>query len=207
MGYLTLYKTTDHKMKSDNSNRQRQDIRLLRDRFVEGDDGAFAEIYRIYARELYAFGIFLRAKTEIIEDALHDVFVELYQRREKLAGIQNLKVYLMVAFKNRLFYLRKKEQISIEITDRQAYFYSDSNYMETLMEYEDSLLETNRTVKKVMSELNAHQQEVLYHRFIEGLTIDEIALLMNINYQSVKNLLHRSIKKIRGGMPGRGTPS
>lgn len=194
-------------MINDKSNRQRQDIRLLRDRFAAGDDGAFAEIYWVFARELYAFGIFLRAKVEIIEDALHDVFVELYQRREKLAGIQNLKVYLMVAFKNRLFYLRKKEQISTEITDRQAYFYSDSNYMETLMEYEDSLLETDRMVKKVMSELNAHQQEVLYHRFIEGLSIDEIALLMNINYQSVKNLLHRSIKKIRGGIPGQGTPS
>lgn len=193
-------------MKPEDEKKTGKEDLLLRDRFVEGDDCAYAEIYRLYAKNLYAFGLSCHAKPELIEDAIHDIFVEIYGRREKLAHVHNLKLYLMVAFKNRLFYLLKKEEISVEITDKYSQFYAEKNYMDTLIEREESLVERELLVKRVMSELNQHQQEVIYHRFIEGFSLDEIALLMNINYQSVKNLLHRSIKKIRMMNPG-GTVS
>lgn len=168
----------------------------LMERFIEGDDLAYAEIYRTYAGDIYSFGLSLHAKKEIIEDALHDIFVEIYARRKKLSSINNLKLYLLIAFKNRLFYLTKREEISTEITDRYTQFYTDADFIDAWIETESDN-EREALVKRMMSELNLHQREVIYHRFVEGMSLDDIALLMNINYQSVKNLLHRSIKKLR----------
>ncbi len=169
--------------------------RLLHD-FLEGDDGAFAKIYELYARDLYAFGLSLRAKPALIEDAVHDVFTDIYIRREKLAEIRNLKLYIMGAFRNRLFFLLKKEAVYTEMTDSDSHGQKERSNMETWMEKEN-IDEKELRVKRLMSELNIRQREVLYYRFVDGLSVEDIASLMGINYQSVKNLIHRAIKKLR----------
>ena len=47
------------------------------------------------------------------------------------------------------------------------------------------------------SALSKRQQEIIHYRFVEELKIEEIAKLLNINYQSVANTIQRSLKKIR----------
>ena len=184
-----------------NSTKRNTDVNSIKDRFLKGDDLAYAELYRIYAKDIYAFGLSLRAKPQLIEDAIHDIFVEIYARREKLSAVNNLKLYLMIAFKNRLFYLMKKEEISTEISDRYTQFYTDADFVDTWTEIESDG-ERNSLIHKLLSELNIHQREVIYHRFVEGMSIHDIAMLMNINHQSVKNLLNRTIKKMRSSSAG-----
>ncbi|MBS1320948.1 MAG: RNA polymerase subunit sigma-70, partial [Parabacteroides sp.] len=41
------------------------------------------------------------------------------------------------------------------------------------------------------------QNEVIYYRYVEEMSYDEIGELMHMNNQSVRNLVHRSILKIR----------
>lgn len=48
-----------------------------------------------------------------------------------------------------------------------------------------------------MSQLPSRQKEVIYYRYIQELKLDEITGLMGMNYQSVQNLLQRSLKKFR----------
>jgi RNA polymerase sigma factor (sigma-70 family) len=168
----------------------------LRDEFLAGNESAYSSIYELYAKDLYAFGLSLRAKQELIEDAIHDIFVEIYTHRENLQKVDNLKFYFLAAFRNRLFFLLKKETHSFEITEKDMQGLEEKNFQELWIEKEDET-EKQLLVKRLLSELNKNQKEALYHRFVEGLSCDEIALLMNINYQSAKNLIHRSIKKLK----------
>ncbi|HEY5593324.1 MAG TPA: sigma-70 family RNA polymerase sigma factor [Paludibacter sp.] len=168
----------------------------FRDEFLAGNESAYSSIYELYARDLYAFGLSLRAKQELIEDAIHDIFVEIYTHRKNLEKVDNLKFYFLVAFRNRLFFLLKKESHTFEITEKDMLGLEEKNFLELWIENEDDT-EKQLLVKRLLSELNKNQQEALYHRFVEGLSCDEIALLMNINYQSAKNLIHRSIKKLK----------
>ena len=171
-------------------------IHQLRDEFVAGDDKAYSTLYNLFAKDLYAFGLSLRANTELIEDAIHDIFVDIYAHRQNLEKVDNLKFYFIAAFRNRLFYLIKKESKTTEITETNFQGLNERDYQEEWIERE---IETEKQVllKKLFRELNEHQREALYHRFVEGLSCDEIAELMNINYQSAKNLIHRSIKKLK----------
>ena len=171
-------------------------IHQLRDEFVAGDDKAYSTLYNLFAKDLYAFGLSLRANTELIEDAIHDIFVDIYSHRQNLEKVDNLKFYFIAAFRNRLFYLIKKESRTTEITETNFQGLNERDYQEEWIERET---ETEKQVllKKLFRELNEHQREALYHRFVEGLSCDEIAELMNINYQSAKNLIHRSIKKLK----------
>lgn len=181
------------------SSEQSNDViksKKLRDKFVAGDDNAYSAIYNLYAKDLYAFGLSLRVKTEIIEDAIHDIFIEIYSHRHNLENVDNMKYYFMAAFRNRLFFLLKKESNTYEMDEKNSYGLEEKDYQETWIAQEEDTAK-QELVKKLFSELNKNQQEAIYHRYVEGLSCEEIANLMHINYQSAKNLIHRAIKKMK----------
>src|SRR5659263_8176 len=171
-------------------------INRLRDEFVGGDDNAYSTLYELYAKDLYAFGLSLRVKTELIEDAIHDIFVEIYTHRHNLEKVDNVKYYFLAAFRNRVFFLLKKESNTFKITETDMVGLEERDFQESWIEKEEDS-EKQLLVKRLLSELNQNQREALYHRFVEEMSCEEIATLMNINYQSAKNLIHRSIKKLK----------
>lgn len=174
------------------------DVHRLRDEFIAGDDSAYASLYQLYAKDLYAFGLSLNVSPCLIEDAIHDIFVDIYQHRKNLEKVDNLRFYFMAAFRNRLFNLLKKESRTFEITDRNEYLINDEvkDIQEVWIENETQS-EKELLINNLFSKLNQHQREALYHRFVVGLSCEEVANIMNINYQSAKNLIYRAIKKLR----------
>jgi len=183
-------------MKYRKTNLDNSTIDRLRDEFLSGDDKAYSAIYELYSKDLYAFGLSLHAKTELIEDAIHDIFVDIYTHRQNLAKVDNLKFYFIAAFRNRLFFLIKKESHTFEITENDIPECEEKNSQDLWIEKEETA-EKETLVKRLLSELNSNQREAIYLRFVEGLSCDEIAQLKNINYQSAKNIVHRAILKLK----------
>jgi RNA polymerase sigma factor (sigma-70 family) len=60
-------------------------------------------------------------------------------------------------------------------------------------------------MRQALSGLSKRQQEVIYLRFYVDADIDEIAEIMGLNRQSVYNLLHEGLKKLKksSGKPSR----
>lgn len=168
----------------------------LKDRFLAGDDEAFGRLYRLFARDLYALGLSLQVDSVLIEDAIHDVFEDIYRHKNRLKKVDKVKYYFFTAFRNRLFFLIKNEK-SQKV---KAENYSKSEL------YELGILENipiseekpknDEIIRKLMEGFSNKQREVIHYRFIEGLSISEISVLMEINCQSVKNLIYRTVKKI-----------
>lgn len=184
-------------MYSENTTSENLLVLKLRDQFLAGDEQAYSQIYRLFAKDLYAFGISLNvAPHEIVEDAIHDVFVEIYTRRENLRKVNNLKFYFIVAFRNRLFFLVNKNVRSYDINNVQVSEMSERDFEEIWIEKEIKN-EKLKMVREMLSYLNANQREAIYHRFIEGLSCEEVSHIMGINYQSAKNLIYRALKKIK----------
>ncbi len=55
----------------------------------------------------------------------------------------------------------------------------------------------NEKMVRMLEILSPRQREVIYYRFVEGLSYEDICQIMNMNYQSTQNLLQRSLKKLR----------
>ncbi|MFR1274228.1 MAG: sigma factor-like helix-turn-helix DNA-binding protein [Parabacteroides merdae] len=53
----------------------------------------------------------------------------------------------------------------------------------------------NKKVKEILSILTPRQKEIIYYRFIQEMSMEDICILMDINYQSAQNLIQRSLKK------------
>jgi len=170
---------------------------ILQERFLAGDDNAFASIYKLYAKDLYAFGLSLHVKTDYIEDAIQDAFIEIYTHKHLLKNVDNLKSYLIMTFRNRLFSLVKNAENYVEMDENFAEYESEELDTQTILIEQEEEDERENVVRLLLSELNTNQREALYHRYVEEMSYMDIASTMNINYQSAKNLVHRAITKLK----------
>ena len=176
----------------------RQDEQNSWNAFVSGDDNAFQHIYNTYVKQLFNYGTHFSDDVELVKDCVQDLFIKLYFNRKQLTHVTNFKVYLFGALKNTLFNVFKKESNHYHIDTIEPVFLVESSHEDELIENEQ-LEEQKRRIAQTLEQLSPRQREILHYRFIEELSYDEICHLMRMNYQSVRNLLHRTIAKIRSG--------
>ena len=65
-----------------------------------------------------------------------------------------------------------------------------------MIEREQDISQKER-ILEMLQTLNPHQKEIIYYRFEEGLSYEEIGTLMNMKTQSVQNNVQRAFKKLR----------
>ncbi|WP_165024150.1 RNA polymerase sigma factor [Dysgonomonas sp. ZJ279] len=175
----------------------------LWDSFLKGDDDAYSYIYKKYSKKLFIQGLQFTADRELIKDCIHDVFVRIYHNRNNLSSTNNIKLYLFVALKNSLlnaFKLQKKYTDSIDDLETEDFLIETEDTIEEQLINKETENHLKYKVTHLLSTLTSRQKEAVHYRFIESMSIDEICILMDMNYQSVQNLLQRSLKKIKDSL-------
>lgn len=172
--------------------------------FKEGDEEAYALIYRENVGAMYRYGMSLSSLSEyFVFDCIHDVFTEIWAKRQILSIPINVRSYLLKALKNRM---------QNQILRRESKFLplGEGDFDEL---WEDAIAEESNLinsiegfskedlVNKLINQLPPRQQEALRLRFIEELEYNEVATIMSINRQSAQNLVVRAIEKIRKTLP------
>lgn len=172
------------------------EIDLKREALFDGEEDLLAFMYRKYADNLYAYGLSFHSDIAMIEDAIHDVFIDICTNEKRLAHISNWRQYLIAAFRHRLLSLLQDNKRYVRMLNDTFDSFVEKNSQEEWIEKEEEN-EKEKKVKQLLSRLTQHQREAVHLRFIEGLSYDEIAEIMQINYLSVKTLVHRSMFTIR----------
>ena len=168
----------------------------LWNQFLEGDEKAYLYIYKLYAQDMYSYGMLFTTNSELVKDCLHDVFIKIHRNRKKLSQVDNIRLYLLKAMKNYLFdvFDKKKELFhndTIEPVFSPEYTIEDKIIRQEELHYQ------SRKIRQMLESLTPRQKEVLYYRYMKNLTYDKIGEIMQMNYQSILNLIQRSIKKLR----------
>lgn len=75
-------------------------------------------IYNQHVDNLYTYALYLGFEKEVVKDAIHDVFCRLWEERQSLDHVSNVKFYLFRSLKNRLLdiYKAKREFVEINTT-------------------------------------------------------------------------------------------
>ena len=127
-----------------------------------------------------------------------DIFTYLYRNKAQLVSPDNIKVYLFTALKNNLIKQIHKETITENLVE-DVPFVLELTVEEQFIQDEQYKNE-RKQVEKILSLLTSRQKEIIYYRFIQEMSMEEICTLMDLNYQSAQNLIQRSLKKIRSSM-------
>jgi len=166
-------------------------------RFKSGDQEAFAVLYNQHINALYNYGIKLCKDSDIVKDALQDLFLELFLSRDKLRiSPENLKFYLLLALKRNLIKkLKAGRKISHEFNASLDFESQYSIEFQIIEQEKDE--EINRKISDAIRQLPPKQKEAIYLRFNESLEYGEIAAILDITVESVRKQVHRALKTVR----------
>ncbi|MFT4856982.1 MAG: RNA polymerase sigma factor (sigma-70 family) [Algoriphagus sp.] len=164
------------------------------------DRQALSVIYDKYYQDLYFYLLKFYSQEDLVQNAIHDMFIDLWNSRKSIGEIKSLKAYLLVSSRRKLFKLIKDTQLN----SAQSFSYEDE-LTDIPFEYahEDFLIEKeideDRRIKilEAINQLPSRQKEAVYLRYYEKLSIEEISLVQGINYQSVLNNLQRAYEVLR----------
>lgn len=158
---------------------------------------AFEQIITRHYNSLFRFGTRFTKDIGLIEDCLHDLFVYIWDKRLSISSTDSIRKYLFKAFRHKmLLELQRTQRRGWVSEDEAAEIAPEHNFEDVLFFLEKERL-TAHKIKAVMSQLPERQQEALYLRYFEGLDIDHIAQVMDINRQSVSNHLHKALTYLR----------
>ncbi|WP_298738101.1 sigma-70 family RNA polymerase sigma factor [uncultured Chitinophaga sp.] len=164
----------------------------------QNSEQALAMLMRHYYADLYNYAARFARDEPLIKDCIQEVFISLWQRRETAGSIFSLRYYLLRAVKNKvlkaLYYNDRKTGLA-NFRDDYDFFHEFS--IERIIIERQISEEKAEKLKRTLALLTKRQKEVIYLKFYQHLDHGQIAELMSVSRQSVYNLLHEAIQKLR----------
>jgi RNA polymerase sigma factor (sigma-70 family) len=167
-----------------------------------GDELAFEELIRRFYRPLYHYGFKFTRDVDLLKDCIQDLFVELWMYRRNITQTEYVRVYLFKSLRRKLYKdaVRRGQTEPFEDGMADGFLHSES-FEDELVRTELSAYQRSR-LENLLKTLTDRQQEAIHLKFFAALPNDKIAEVMGLSYQSVANLLHRAVNKLREGWHG-----
>lgn len=174
-------------MKSDFEN-----LQLLWQGLREGKEQSLFELYKTLYNPLFNYGFISCRERENVEDAINQMFLELWENRLTLNSVVNVKSYLFT-------YLRRNIN-KIKAVDTREVFQDVELYERSILDYVVELQleeEIKVNIIKAIDKLTARQKQLIMLRFYENMDYDEISEKTGLVTQTVYNNIHQAIKFLR----------
>lgn len=173
------------------------DDALLWSNLKAGDKVAFSILFKKYYEDLVRYGKSLSPFYEKIEDCVQDVFADLWIYKNKLSDVTQAKPYLLASLRKRIIRTQERDYIFRKSNPLDAVTFLFELSIEDHFITEETSTSKIVYLNKLLNELPSRQKEALYLRFNQELSVSQIALLLEVNYQSANNLLHRALLSLR----------
>lgn len=172
--------------------------KLIWDKMKTGDEKSLSEVFTLYYTDLYKYGIKIFDLPDLVKDSIQDVFMRIWEKRDTIGDIQNPKAYLISSVRRKLF--ANKEIRSDEISDellkkegKQNFSFSTTEFIEI----EEISQQIRNSLVTAINNLPERQRELVFLRFYYNLKYLEIAKIMEVNEQTVRNMMQRTLSNLR----------
>ncbi|MET4084036.1 RNA polymerase sigma-70 factor (family 1) [Pedobacter sp. UYP30] len=172
---------------------QREENVLLQE-ISRGNEKSFRKLYDLYFHQITVYVFKISKSKEVTAEIVQDIFLKLWQKREELPQIENIKAYLYSLSRNRsIDYLRKLAREGKVIQALTEYHKKYSNATDQKMDAEDLLL----IIEQALYFLSDQKKRIFQLSKIDGMSHDEIAEMTNLSKSTIKNHLSESLKYLR----------
>ncbi|MCW3806656.1 RNA polymerase sigma-70 factor [Plebeiibacterium marinum] len=161
------------------------------------DISYFEDLYKKYYADLCTYALKYVKSNNLAEDIVSETFFKIWESKEKVKSISNIKGYLFKSvYNNCLYFLRTKEShptigdYDFSLLDTAAIPYKDA--LDTMM-----LNELAEYLEKAISKLPSQQQKVFRMKRFENKKNSEIAEELNLSVKTVEMHMTNASKHLK----------
>ncbi len=162
------------------------------------DSIALKVLYEKYYSSLCYFSSKFVKNTEIAEEVVSDVFLNIWMKRGRIEIRTSLKIYLYTSVRNRsLNYLK---QIKIDFEDLETADKENKSSelgADRIINYE----ELNDKINHLLKQLPEKREIVFRLNRVNGLSYKEISEILSISINTVQNQMVRAVKFLSDQYP------
>ncbi|MCU7552615.1 RNA polymerase sigma-70 factor [Chitinophagaceae bacterium LB-8] len=159
-----------------------------------GDTDAYLQLYNKYHSALYAYILRFIKIPELAEDVLQEVFLKIWEIRERINPDLSFQAYLYRISRNSVFKLVKKIAADEELRNQVAYHISET------IEDADLNLQWQRyheILQAAIHQLPPQRQKIFKLCRQEGKKYEEVAAELNISRNTVKEHMVLAVKFLK----------
>ena len=163
-------------------------------RVATGNREAFEQLYTTHLNSLHRY-IFLFTKSkEDSEEILQEIFIKIWENREKLSEVDSFKNYIFRSAKNKILdnirHLQVKQRVLLEIKrTKEIAEQTTSNHC--------AYREYYKVVQVAIEKLPPKRKLIFRLNVENGLSPDEIALRLNISKSVIQKQTYKAAHFIR----------
>jgi RNA polymerase sigma-70 factor (ECF subfamily) len=159
----------------------------------QGDEAAFARLFHTYHNRLRAFVMHLTGSEPLAEEIVQEIFIRIWEKREKLSRVTHFHPYLYAVAKNYSMSFLKK--LGREMARKQEW---EMSVVNASREGEDTVIKSyHNIIDQAVSELPDQRRKVYLLSRDEGLRQAEIAERLAISLETVKKHMVLALRSIR----------
>jgi RNA polymerase sigma factor (sigma-70 family) len=163
---------------------------------LPGDHLALDAIVKKHYNLLYQYGCKFSRDAGLVKDCIQDMFLYIWQKRHALQETASVEHYLMKGLRRRLERALTKTGATTEGIGFLEFPDTGATPDDQIIQQEQKTALAS-TIKQCIAQLSQRQQEIIYLRFYLNASATDIADIMQLNRQSVYNLLHDALNKLR----------
>jgi len=164
---------------------------------AQGSRGAFGELYKFYFPYVQRYVALFESAEISMDELTQDVFVRIWEKREKLSQVDAFRGYLFLVTRNVVFnYLRALKVLRLRQLSGNG---EDVDGVPGGNDPEGELLfkQYYNIAMEAIEKLPAGRRKILKMSLEQGLSLDEIATGLNITRSGVKKQLYAATSFVR----------
>jgi len=161
----------------------------------QNDEPAFNELFKRYWIRLYKTAFQYLKDKETSEEVVHDVFLNIWDRRAELEII-TFSSYMLVAVRYQIYNRMRAAKLPLVYVDDHFEDTDFSGYNTGVDKIEEQ--ELLQEMKNYLHSLPKRCQEIFCMSRIDQLSNDEIAMRLGISKRTVENQITIALKHLRG---------
>ena len=168
-------------------------INSLLIRLKASDATAFADIYRMYSRQVHLFCCKSLSK-EDAEEIVQNVFTVVWEKRHEIDLQYSFSSYLFSIAKHQVYNAIRSKVALKTFTEK---YIEDTEEAEIMPEYDNTVDMMKAKLKKIIDDFPDRQREIFVMSRTFKLTYKEIAEKLGISENTVDTLMRRSLNILR----------
>lgn len=170
-------------LKKDKPVQQKPDLTLI-ERTCNGDTDSFTELCRRYYPAMVAIAHSIIGDRHLAEDAAQQTFAKAVRKMTQLKNKTKFAAWLAAICRN----------VALNVAhNRERLQSTEELSMVAAKSHENDVTDT---VKEALNKLAASAKEVIFLRYYDGMTYEQISAVLGISEQAINGRLRRAKKKL-----------